>query len=82
MGRPDPTPDIAPEEPSLNSTTQNPLVRVRLSGAPAAVALVASRLGHVPGIRLLETSPDYRNRRDPGVRRYLTVLVVEAAGRG
>jgi hypothetical protein len=62
------------------------VVRVRLSGAPADVSAVAGLLGHLaagldpcgrqpclPALALIETSAPYPNRRDPGVRVYLTL---------
>ncbi len=49
------------------------LVRVRLSGRAQAVAAVAERLR--PVLRIAAESADDLNRRDPGVRRYLDVLI-------
>jgi hypothetical protein len=49
------------------------LVRVRVSGPPAAVAQVADELPR--RLTVAEESGDYPNRRDRGVRRYLSVLV-------
>ncbi|MDA8321831.1 MAG: hypothetical protein M0030_18775 [Actinomycetota bacterium] len=62
------------------------VVRVRLSGAPADVNAVARLLAHLaagldpcgrqpclPALALIETSAPYPNRRDPGVRVYLTL---------
>jgi hypothetical protein len=48
-------------------------VRVRLSGDPGDVAAVAVVLRQA--LDLIEVSPPYLNRRDPGVRVYLTALV-------
>jgi hypothetical protein len=52
-------------------------VRVRLSGSPAAISalLVSARLGSLPGVTVTERTGPYRNRRDPGVRVYLTLAV-------
>jgi hypothetical protein len=55
------------------------VVRIRLSGPPAAVERVSEWLCH--GLQVEEVSLDYPNHRDPGVRRYLTVAVL-AAGHG
>lgn len=56
------------------------LVRVRMSGPPPAVEELAARLRTV--LTVAEESPDYPNRGDPGVRRYLSVLLEEVAGDG
>lgn len=45
------------------------LVRVRLSGDADTVDDLAARLAEL--LEVLEISPPYPNRRDPGVRRYL-----------
>jgi len=49
------------------------LVHIRISGPPTAVKAVADCVRQ--RLNVAEESPDYRNRRDPGVRRYLAVLV-------
>ncbi len=62
------------------------VVQVRLSGAPADVNAVAGLLEHLaagldpcgrlpclPALALIQTSAPYENRRDPGVRVYLTL---------
>ncbi len=49
------------------------LVRVRISGAPVAVAVAADRLRMVLGVA--GESADYPCRRDLGVRRYLDILI-------
>jgi hypothetical protein len=55
------------------------LVRVRVSGPPEAVAQVADELRR--RLAVAEESGDYANRRDPGVRRYLSVLVAPSSAR-
>jgi hypothetical protein len=54
------------------------LVHIRLSGSPESVSLVAERLRR--DLAVLQESPDYPNRRDAGVRRYLDVLVGDDVG--
>lgn len=62
------------------------VVRVRLMGSPDSVSAVAELLTHLaagldpcgrqpclPAIALIETSAPYPNRRDPGMRVYLTI---------
>jgi hypothetical protein len=51
------------------------LVRVRIDGAPAAVALAAERVRLV--LNVDRESRDYENERpgSPGVRRYLDVVI-------
>lgn len=57
------------------------MVRIRLSGPPAAVERVSEWLCH--GLQVEEVSLNYPNHRDPGVRRYLTVTVPTAgSGQG
>ena len=52
------------------------VVGVRLSGAAADVALMARLLATAGGsMEVLAQSPPYPNRRDPGERVYLTVLL-------
>jgi hypothetical protein len=55
------------------------VVKVRLSGLPADVALMARLLGTTAArgsfMEILERSSPYPNRRDPGERVYLTVLL-------
>lgn len=50
-------------------------VTIRLSGPPAAVALVAALLQKDQAFEVADESTDYRNARSEGVRRYLTALV-------
>lgn len=60
------------------------VVKIRLSGHPADVAAVQdlfAGLAHVlrggpAGIEVLDRSAPYPNRRDPGVRVYVTVRVL------
>ena len=58
------------------------VVKVRLSGELADIetvaALLGSGLGH--GIEQIERSAPYPNRRDPGVRVYVTVLTGHKGG--
>jgi hypothetical protein len=54
-------------------TPEPRLVRVRISGPPGAVAQVADELRR--WLPVAEESGDYPNRRNPGVRRYLSVLL-------
>jgi hypothetical protein len=49
------------------------LVRIRISGAARAVAVTAERLRMVLSVAIEST--DYPNHRDPGVRRYIDVLI-------
>jgi hypothetical protein len=49
------------------------LVRIRVSGDPEVVAHVANLLRVL--LAVAEESPNYPNRRDPGVRRYLSAMV-------
>jgi hypothetical protein len=49
------------------------VVRVRVSGLASAVEAVALQLRR--GLEVAEESRDCPNRRETGVRRYLTVLV-------
>jgi len=53
------------------------IVKIRLSGASGDVAMVAALLTGYDGcgIDVIEQSVPYPNRRDPGERVYLTVLV-------
>jgi hypothetical protein len=66
----------------VKPSAQTHLVRIRVSGPAQAVALVAEVLRRVDVFEVAEESDDYRNRRDPGVRRYLNVLVSVGDGRG
>ena len=52
------------------------VVKVRLAGDPADVESVALILWAATGLEVLEQSEPYENRRDPGVRAYLTALVL------
>lgn len=49
------------------------LVRIRVSGPEDGVERVSQWINH--GLKVLEESLDYPSWRDPGVRRYLTVVV-------
>jgi hypothetical protein len=55
------------------------LVHIKVSGPPAAVERISQWL-HC-GLDVRDASLDYPNRRNPGVRRYLTVLVAESGRR-
>ncbi|WP_067487403.1 hypothetical protein [Actinomadura hibisca] len=52
------------------------LVKIRLSGAPDDVDAVVDRL--TAHLDVADVSAPYPNRRDDGVRRYLTVVMPEA----
>lgn len=59
------------------------VVKVRLSGAPDDVAMVATLLTDydgAPGVQIIERSAPYPNRRDPGERVYLTVRLAPEGG--
>jgi hypothetical protein len=53
------------------------IVKVRLSGAAADVEMLATLLADYAGsgIDVIERSAPYPNRRDPGVRVYLTLQI-------
>jgi hypothetical protein len=51
------------------------LVRIRIMGPREVVDRVTERLQAVPELSLAEVSPAYANRKDDGVRRYLTGFV-------
>jgi len=55
------------------------IVKVRLSGAPADVDMLATLLADYAGTGLdvLDRSAPYPNRRDPGVRVYLTLQITD-----
>jgi hypothetical protein len=55
------------------------IIKVRLSGAVADVELLATLLADYAGSGLdaLERSAPYPNRRDPGVRVYLTLQIAD-----
>ena len=55
------------------------IVKVRLSGAPADVDMLATLLADYAGsgLDVLERSAPYPNRRDPGVRVYLTLQITD-----
>ncbi len=55
------------------------IVKVRLSGAPDDVEMLATVVAdHArPGIDVIERSTAYPNRRDPGVRVYLTLQITD-----
>ena len=56
------------------------VVKVRLSGDPADIEVVAEILSGYPGagVEVLDRSAPYPNRRDPGARVYLTLRIKEA----
>jgi len=56
------------------------VVKVRLSGAPADVEMLAQLLADYAGsgLDVIERSAPYPNRRDFGVRVYLTLQITEA----
>lgn len=58
------------------------VVKIRLSGELADIEAVAAVLGSAlgGGIGQIERSVPYANRRDPGVRVYLTVWVAGEIG--
>ena len=58
------------------------IVKVRLSGEAADVELLATLLADYAGsgLDLLERSSPYPNRRDFGVRVYLTLQIAEKRG--
>jgi hypothetical protein len=58
------------------------VVKLRLSGAPAEVEMLATLLADYAGSGqdVLERSAPYPNRRDPGVRVYLTLQIAEERG--
>jgi hypothetical protein len=53
------------------------VVKARLSGAAEDLEVVAEILGGYPGagVEVLDRSAPYPNRRDPGVRVYLTLRI-------
>ena len=59
------------------------VVKIRLSGELADIEAVTAALGSElgSGIGQIERSAPYPNRRDPGVRVYLTVWVAGEIGR-
>lgn len=59
------------------------VVKIRLSGAPDDVAMMATLITDydgAPGIEIIERSAPRVNRRDPGERVYLTVRVAPEGG--
>jgi hypothetical protein len=55
------------------------IVQVRLSGAPEDVTRLAALLAEIPGVTA--TGAGLReNRKDPGVRGYLTVAINDKTG--
>jgi hypothetical protein len=58
------------------------IVKVRLSGASADVEMLATLLADYAGsgLDVLERSAPYPNRRDLGVRAYLTLQIAEERG--
>jgi hypothetical protein len=55
-----------------------PVVEIRLKGEPRAVGALARRLRSA--LRVVRESPDYPNRREDGVRRYLHASVAPERG--
>ncbi len=57
------------------------VVKVRLSGEPADVEMLATLLADYAGsgLDVLDRSAPYANRRDPGVRVYLTLQIADGA---
>ncbi len=57
------------------------VVKVRLSGAPADVEMLATLLADYAGsgLDVIDRSAPYPNRRDPGVRVYLTLQITDGA---
>jgi hypothetical protein len=55
------------------------VVKARLSGTVEDIEIVAEILTGVPGagVEVLDRSAPYPNRRDPGVRVYLTLRISE-----
>ena len=53
------------------------LIRIRLMGPREVVDQVAEQLQAVRGLSVAEISPPYANRKDDGVRRYLTAFTEE-----
>ena len=55
------------------------IVEVRLSGAPDDVEMLATLVADYagPGTDVIERSTRYPNRRDPGVRVYLTLQITD-----
>jgi hypothetical protein len=53
------------------------VVKIRLSGAAEDLEVVAEVLAGYPGagVEVLDRSAPYPNRRDPGVRVYLTLRI-------
>ncbi len=69
-----------PEMVRLAAAGQAPgIVKVRLSGAPADVEMLATLLADYAGsgLDVLERSAPYPNRRDFGVRVYLTLQITD-----
>ncbi|WP_067812298.1 hypothetical protein [Actinomadura kijaniata] len=56
------------------------LVKIRLSGEAGDVAGVIDQIG--AGLDVADVSAPYPNRREDGVRRYLTVVVPDTAPTG
>jgi len=59
------------------------IVKVRLAGAAADVEMLATLLADYAGsgIDVIERSTPYPNRRDPGVRLYLTLQITDGGPR-
>jgi len=57
------------------------VVKLRLCGATADIATLAGLLAAFPVVEIIDQSPGYPNRRDPGERAYLTVRLTPGAGR-
>jgi hypothetical protein len=56
------------------------VIKVRLSGALPDIEVLTAILRQQDAIEVLEASSPYPNRRDPGVRVYLTVWVAGEIG--
>ena len=56
------------------------VIKVRLSGALPDMEVLTTILRQQDAIEVLEASSPYPNRRDPGVRVYLTVWVAGEIG--
>ncbi len=56
------------------------VVKVRLLGAAEDIEAAARVLCAGPRLELVDRSPLYPNRRDPGARAYLTLQITQPAG--
>lgn len=50
-------------------------VRVRLTGSAADTGRAAALIAAHPAITVTQYSPGHANRRDPGERAYLTIII-------